>query len=245
MAATTGIGSAILGPLAPPPSNGAVSASTPATPSSAKTMQQLMNEIDETRMLVESNTKTLEKIDTGRKKAATNRDRSLEGRTQIRDLTERVVNLQRQMEGMTKDSDKNWPAKSFDKTKQNALKTLTNLSTKLNHADKHLERATGTVPITTAPTTDTQSAPVPAATTEGENTKGLGSLMRKLPFRKKRAATPEVPVTTTQTVPAPLKPADETKKAPTDEVASDEGEEDEESEDDDDDDVISDKKPGK
>jgi hypothetical protein len=232
MAATTGL---------PPP------ASTAGAPP-VKAMKDLMNEIDQARKDIEAEAKILEKIDTGRKKALTNRDRSVEGRTKIRELTERVANLRTQMDAMTKESDPTWPAKTFDKTKKNALKTLTSLSSKLEHADKHLERATGTLPsTTTAPlVTDTQStitpATAPLASTEGEHTKGIGALASTAPLDGRR----KLPSSESPTLTTPGKHADETRKHV---VASDEEEDEEGEEEDvsdvDDDDVVSARKRGK
>ena len=225
----------------PPP------ASTAGAPA-VKTMKDLMSEIDQAKKDIEAEAKILEKIDTGRKKAAANRDRSVEGRTKIRELTERVTNLRTQMEAMTKESDPSWPAKTFDKTKKNALKTLTSLSSKLGHADKHLERATGTLSATTtAPlVTDTQStvppATAPLAPTEGEHAKGIAALASTAPLEGRR----KLPSNESPTITTPGKHANETKK---DVVASDEEEDEEGEEEDvsdvDDDDVISDRKRGK
>jgi uncharacterized phage infection (PIP) family protein YhgE len=231
MAATTGSASALL----VPPS---------AAPTSVKTMEQLMSEIDQAKKDIETETKALEKIDTGRKKAAANRDRSVEGRTKIRQLTEHVATLKQQMEFMTSESDPKWPVKTFDKTKKAALKTLENLTHKLEHADKHLEKVTKTIPATTAPlTTDTQSAAAaPIATTEGENTKGLGALLSRDPITGRKSSTAtELPAISTS-----AKLVDETAPKTTKrEVASDEDDDGEEEDDDDDDgDVISDRKRG-
>jgi prefoldin subunit 5 len=141
-----------------------------------KTMQQLLNEINQVKNDVEASIKTLKRIDTGRKKAAANRDRSVEGRTQIRNLNERINDLQNRMGQMTKESDPTWPAKTFDKSKQDALKTLSSLSNKLNQLDRHLEKATGATHDNTQPVlASTESA-------EGENTKGIGALVRRLSF---------------------------------------------------------------
>jgi len=253
MAATTEAASALLGPLAPPPVG--------TTATSAKTMQHLLNEIDTAKMDVESAARKLEKIDTGRRKGAANRDQSVEGRTQIRDLRERVVNLQRQMDAMTKTTDPNWPISTFDKTKRNALKTITNLSNKLNQVDKHLEKATGATPVPAAPPVDTQStatpanaqpAVVPVAPVAEENTRGIGAFISKLPFGgKKKSASKESLASTAQAVPAPSTSAKETgdgvQKATKDEEAHEDDDDVEEGSDadDDDDDVVSDRKKGK
>ncbi len=85
--------------------------------------------------------------------------------------------------------------------------------------DKHLEKATGTVPVITvpvasAPSTTTpasdQSAAAPTATTEPENAKGIRSLISKLSLTKKKSAFKESLNTTSQTAPTPLKPVDTT-----------------------------------
>ncbi|CAF4972989.1 unnamed protein product [Rotaria sp. Silwood1] len=258
MAAPTGAISAPLGPSAP--SSADTAAAAAATSSSPKSMEQLMNEIDQLKKDVDTTTKTLEKIDTGRKKAAANRDRSVEGRTQIRDLNERLINLQKQIDAMTKDSDPKFPVKKFDKTKKSALKTLSSLSKDLNQVDKHLERATGTIPATTTSTGDLQPAATPAdgqpvaaprVSTETENTKGVGALMRKLPFGgKKKSSSKKSHDTTTPTATEPIhKTDDAAEKKTKDEARSDTEEEEDEEEDEedeeeesDDDDVVSDKK---
>jgi hypothetical protein len=120
--------------------------------------------------------------------------------------------------------------------------------------DKHLEKATGTVPVITvpvagAPSTTTpasdQSAAAPTTTTEPENTRGLQSFISKLPLMKKKSASKESLNTTSQTAPTPLKPVDEAAhKATKDAVASgDEEEEEGEYEgSEDDEDVVSDNK---
>ena len=167
-----------------------------------------MNEVDQIKAEVEANTKTLEKIDTGKKKAAANRDQSLEGRVKVRDLSHRLVNLQKQLDTITKESDPTWPAKTFDKTKQSALKTLKTLSGKLDHADKHLERATGPAPIpTTAPPAEGQAdAGAPAA----PNPKGIAALMGEVPLvgERKQEATVEVPESTIPRPPIPARALD-------------------------------------
>jgi len=127
-------------------------------------MEQLLNQIDQVKIDVEARIKTLIKIDTGHKKAIVNRDRSIEGRIQIKTLIEHIIDLQKQMNIMTKESNPNWPTKKFDKSKQNALKILSNLLNQLNQVDNHLEKATGIIPTTIY----TNIQPV---STEGGNTK--------------------------------------------------------------------------
>ncbi len=86
MAATTGLTPAILGPLAPQPASAAAAAAAPAAISSTvKTMKQLMDEIDQAKIDVETVIKPLEKLDTGRKKAAAHRDEAVKGRIKIRE----------------------------------------------------------------------------------------------------------------------------------------------------------------
>ncbi|CAF1326156.1 unnamed protein product [Adineta steineri] len=242
MAATTAgaASAALLNPIAPP-------AAEPTAPViSGKTMQQLLSEIDQLKIDVEASSKVLEKIDTGRRKGAANRERSVEGRTKVKDLTERLINLQNQVHATTRAPDSKEPVRTFDKTKQNAVKALNNLSNKLNNVDKHLERATGPMPVTTAPPTDVQPAATPAAPAE-ENTKGLRSLVSKLPFgNRNKSASKESLAPTTPAVPAPSKPVEETghetPKTPKDEAIEDDDDVVGESEDEDDDDVVSDKK---
>jgi len=113
-----------------------------------RSMQQLLNQIDQVKIEVEARIETLKKIDTGRTKAIVNRDRSVEGRIQIKTLIEHIIDLQKQMNIMTKESDPNYPPKTFDKSKQNALKILSNLLNQLNQIDNHLEKATGVIPTT-------------------------------------------------------------------------------------------------
>ncbi len=115
---------------------------------SIRSMQQLLNQIEQIKIEVEDRVRPLKKIDTGRKKIITNRDHSVEGRTQIKNLTEHIINLQKQLNLMTKESDPNWPTKTFDKSKQNALKTLSTLLNQLNKVDRHLEKATSAIPTT-------------------------------------------------------------------------------------------------
>jgi hypothetical protein len=131
---------------------------------SIRSMEQLLNQIDQVKIDVE----TRIKIDTGHKKAIVNRDRSVEGRIQIKTLIEHIIDLQKQMNIMTKESDPNWPIKKFDKSKQNALKILSNLLNQLNQVDNHLEKATGIIPTTIY----TNIQPV---STEGGNTKKSAS----------------------------------------------------------------------
>jgi prefoldin subunit 5 len=261
MAATTGLPSAILGPLAPPlASTGApptAAAATAATSSTVKSMKQLMDEIDQAKIDFENTIKPLEKIETGRKKTVSSHDQAVQGRTKIREFNERVLSLQNQITAMTKETDPTYDKNLFDRTKKNGQKSLTDLSHKIDRVDKHLEKATGKTSTTTAPSAGTHSTPpvVSTAVTEGENTKGIGSILNRLPLIRKKAPS-KVPVATTtpETVPTPAKPADEAgdaaRKTTNDKAASDDDDEEEEVEeeeesDDDDDDVISDKKKGK
>jgi len=265
MAATTGLSSAILGPLAPPPASTeapAAAATTAATSSSVKTMKQLMDEIDQVKTDFENTIKPLEKIETGRKKTLAGHDQAVQGRIKIRDFNERIVSLQNQMNAMTKETDPTYDKKLFDKTKKNGEKALTNLSHKVEQVDKHLEKATGQISTTTAPSAGTQSAATPAVVStvvpETENKKGAESLLSKLPFTRKKTSSKVPPATataTSETVPTPAKPADEpvdaaqktTKDKAVSKEEEEEEEEDEENEEsgDDDDDVVSDKKKGK
>jgi prefoldin subunit 5 len=262
MAATTGLSSAILGPLAPPPASteapAAAAATTAATSSSVKTMKQLMDEIDQVKTDFENTIKPLEKIETGRKKTLAGHDQAVQGRIKIRDFNERIVSLQNQMNAMTKETDPTYDKKLFDKTKKNGEKALTNLSHKVEQVDKHLEKATGQISTTTAPSAGTQSTAKPAVVStvvpEAENKKGVRSLLGRLPFTRKETSLKVPPDTTTsETVPTPAKPADEpvdaAQKTTKDKAVSKEEEEEEDEEDeesgDDDDDVVSDKKKGK
>jgi ribosomal protein S15P/S13E len=236
MAAPTGIAAALLGPLAPaaPPPAAAAAATTATSSSTAAGMQQLMNDMDQLKSDVEASTAVLDKIDTGKKSAATNRDQCLEGRTLVRGLTERVVNLQKHLDSMTKDTDPTWPAKTFDKTKKDRVKMLKGLSDKLNRTDKRLEKATGPVSIpTTAPPaqgqTDASASTVP-------NAKGIAALIGDIPLvgEKKPEATPEVPDPTPAVPAVPAKAAEEVKPPISRRLQSPES-----SEDTDNDDVVS------
>ncbi|CAF0794490.1 unnamed protein product [Rotaria sordida] len=154
-----------------------------ATPST-KTMQQLLNEIDQVTINAKENIKTLEKIDTRPKNAIANRDRLIEGRRQIQTLTERINDLEKQMNAMTKESDPNWPIKKFDKSKQNALNTLSDLLNKLKQVDQHLEKATETIPVNDQPSTAS------SVSTQNENSKRFGSPLGKFSFGKTKKAAP-------------------------------------------------------
>ena len=154
MASTDGISSALAGVIVPPSKNviadttteAAAAAPTTTTvttevpASDTQSMEQLLKETNLLKTEVERSAKTLEKIDTGRKKAAANRDRSIEGRQEIQGFNERIDDLRQQMNAMTKDSDPNFPSRQFDKSKRSTLKILSTLSEKLNKVDKHLEK---------------------------------------------------------------------------------------------------------
>ncbi|CAF3309504.1 unnamed protein product [Rotaria socialis] len=216
MAASAGIASALLGPLAPVPlASPAAAAKTDVTPTAKKTMEELLAEIETLKTEVSTATKTLEKIETSKKKASANRERSVEGRTQVRDLTERVSNLQKQMDAMTKDSDPSYPGKKFEKSRKSALKTLTSLGKDLTQVDKHLEKGiTAALPVSTASPADVQSTaasgvdqPVaaPRASPEKENSKGVAALIKRLPLGKKKKKKKSLD----SAAPSPAKPTDE------------------------------------
>ncbi|CAF2554877.1 unnamed protein product [Rotaria sp. Silwood2] len=153
------------------------SSETVAKPST-KTMQQLLNEIDQVKIDAKESIKTLEKVDTRPKKAIANRDRLIEGQRSIKTLTERINDLEQQMNTMTKESNPNWSIKQFDKSKQNALKTLSDLSNKLKQVDQHLEKATETM------SGNTQPLSASTVSTQNENSKGFGALFSKFSFGK-------------------------------------------------------------
>ncbi|CAF3385263.1 unnamed protein product [Rotaria sp. Silwood1] len=184
------------------------SSSATVAMSSTKTMQQLLNEIEQVNIDAKESIKTLEKIDTRPKKAITNRDRSVEGRRELKTLTERINHLEQQMNAMTKESDPNWPIKKFDKSKQNALKTLSDLSNKLKQVDKHLEKATETTPV------NDQSSVVPTTSNQNENAIGFGAFLSKFSFNKTKK-----PASSTTAV--PKKPSSSSSES-TDETTSDE-----------------------
>jgi hypothetical protein len=119
----------------------------------------------------------LEQIDTGHINADDNGDRLVEGRTEIKNLMEHIIDLQHQMDVMRKESDPNWPIQTFDEAKQNALKTLSNLS-------NQIEKAIGTIPIAIRP--NTPSSVDSTVSTEDESVKGVGALITKLPFNNTR-----------------------------------------------------------
>jgi hypothetical protein len=205
-------------------------------------MQQLLNEIDQIKINVEARIKTLEQIDTGDTKAADNDHRLVEGRTQIKNLMEHIIDLQKRMDVMRKESDPNWPIQTFDEAKQNALKILSNLSNQLNQIDKRFEKAIGTIPIrrNTPPIVDS------TVSTEDESVKGVGALITKLPFNNTRK-TPSVSTEdeSVKGVGALITnlPFNNTRKTPSvstsedDETTSDEDEEENE-------DIVTDRKPG-
>lgn len=111
-------------------------------------MQRILDEIEQIAADVEINIKSLKKTDTSSKKAAANRDRSIEGRNKIKQQTEQVEQLQQKMNAMTTESTSEWPIKKFDKSKKDALKTLSNLLNRLNRIDEHLAKVTGPLPST-------------------------------------------------------------------------------------------------
>ncbi|CAF3734640.1 unnamed protein product, partial [Adineta steineri] len=142
-------------------------------------MQQLLNEIDQVKNDAEASIKTLEKIDTERTKGVVDHDRLLQDRRQIYNLNEHIINLQKQMDAMTKESDSSWPIKTFDKTKQKAFETLSNLSKQLNQVDERLERVI-----------NSNVQPVASLTTtiDNGNTKGIDNLVNNLPFNQNKTS---------------------------------------------------------
>ncbi|CAF4248460.1 unnamed protein product, partial [Adineta steineri] len=142
-------------------------------------MQQLLNEIDRVKNDAEASIKTLEKIDTERTKGVVDHDRLLQDRRQIYNLNEHIINLQKQMDAMTKESDSSWPIKTFDKTKQKAFETLSNLSKQLNQVDERLERVINS---------NAQPVASLTTTTDNGNTKGIGNLVNNLPFNQNKTS---------------------------------------------------------
>jgi hypothetical protein len=212
-----------LGPFASPPPRPRV-----GTAISSRSMQQLLNQIDEVKIDIETRIRTLKQIDIGSKKVVANRDRSLEGRIQIKNLIEHIINLQKQMNVMTKESDPNWPTKTFDKSKQNALEILSNLLNQLNQLDKHLEKATGTIP--TAIYANAQ--PI---STEDRNSKGIEAFSRPFPYdNTKKTASSTTDIRRTPS----LSESDE-------ETTSDEDDEEESENEEGDEYIVTDKKQGK
>jgi len=138
-----------------------------------QTMQNLLNEINQIKNEVEACIKTLKRIDS----AATNHDRLVKGRIQIKNLNDRITDLRKQMNSMTKESDPTWSIKTFDKSKQNALNTLSDLSKQLNQFDKYLEEATESISIASN------------TSIESNKTKGLGASVRRLSFEDSKKTT--------------------------------------------------------
>ncbi|UJR36136.1 hypothetical protein I4U23_028870 [Adineta vaga] len=117
-------------------------------------MQKLLDEIDQVK--IDIRTYEEETIDDD--------DDDDESQTEIRNFNERIINLQKQMNAMTKELDPDWPVETFDQVKQNALKILFNLSERLNRINQHLEETTYITPRPFVPsTTDENIKGVPSA----------------------------------------------------------------------------------
>ncbi|UJR09957.1 hypothetical protein I4U23_014181 [Adineta vaga] len=234
MAAPSAIAAGLLGPAAPPTTTSTTSETT------EKTREQILDEIEKLKQEAESAVKVLGKIDTGGRKAVENRDAAVKGRAQIDDLKKRIESHQQELKDMKEPPPTDPLYRTFFKRRTDAGKILANLTKKVDQTDKHLKRSTDTIPSTTATSTD-----APAASTEGENSRGLGALLGKLPFGKSKSASKESLVPTTPATAAAPPPPTTTTEKPGEETDEDE-EEDEGSEEvddeEDDEDVISDRK---
>ena len=220
MAASSGI-AALRGPLAPP----VAESTTPAT--SDKPRKQILDEVDSIKREIESAVKTLEKIDTGRRKAEANRAEAGKGRVQVDELKKRIASLGEEVKEMQQPppGDELYP--TFFRRKTDATKTLTDLAKKLEKVDKHLKRAADTIPTTAASVADAHSAAVPIAATtapaEEQNNKGVTSLLGWSLFgSKKKSASRESLASTTPAAPPAANPPKE-KGQETRETADDQG----------------------
>ncbi|CAF3362720.1 unnamed protein product [Rotaria socialis] len=182
-----------------------------------KTMQQLLDDIDKVKANSKLTLKSFEKIDAGSTKMAANRNNSIEGRRQIKTIIEHIQTLEREMKAMTKESDPNWPAKTFDRTKIDALNTLSNLIDELNRFDQNLVKTTEAVEKT-APVNIQYSK----RSSSDETSNGVEDYDSKLPVRDTNKTI--TPATTIQK-----------RTSSTDKTASDDDDDDEEEEDGDDD----------
>ncbi|CAF1418005.1 unnamed protein product [Adineta ricciae] len=235
MATSSAIAAGLRGPAAPP-----------TTVSTAdRTREQILADVEKLNQEGESAVKVLKNIDTGRKKAAENRDAATKGRIQIDDLKKRIDTHLKEVKEMQEPPTTDPMHNTFYRKKADASKLLTNLTKKLDQVDKNLKKLVDTIP-------STAGAATPAAPAESENSKGLGALLDRFPFgsRKKSAsreslATSSPAATTTAAAPVAEKPVEgtgqETSKKTTEEQ-DDEDEEGSDEEDDDDEDVVSDKK---
>ena len=104
MAASGGIGAALVGALGPPATQPATTTTAEATVP-AKALQTLMSEIDVLKPEVESANKRLEKIDLSKKKIDEHRAEAIKGRTEIQTFRQRIDDLDKQLKAMTKDKD--------------------------------------------------------------------------------------------------------------------------------------------
>ncbi|CAM4807319.1 unnamed protein product [Rotaria magnacalcarata] len=143
-----------------------------------KTMQQLLDDIDQVKANSKLTLKSFEKINAGSTKMTANRDKSIEGRRQIKTIIEHIQNLEREMKAMTKESDPNWPAKTFDRTKIDALNTLSNLIDELSRFDQNLVKTTETIEKT-APVNIQYSK----TSSSDENSNGVEDYDSKLSIR--------------------------------------------------------------
>lgn len=251
-------------PLAPPPATTDTmsSTATPALTTTAKNLEQLMKEIDEAKVLVDTTTKRLDKIELGRKRTVAARDEAIAGRTELEGLKGKITNLQTQVNATASATDPT--PRTFEKRQKNANNALKDLVKKVDNADKRLEKGIGPMPAppaatagALATTTPAIGTPAPAAgataPAEAENAKGIRSFVDKIPLLKKKTASKEsLNATPPTTVPPPATTAADTTKKPVKDTAADEEDDDDEDvegsdidDDDDDEDVVSEKKSGK
>jgi hypothetical protein len=127
---------------------------------STKNFHELSQEVNQIKSDIETKTKVWDKIDVGKKKAAENHDRCVQGRIDIRNLLGRVNQLQQDIQSITKEMDPTRTPKVFEKNKRDALKTLSNMSSKLNNSDKHLEKLAKTIPVVPATENPTETNPL-------------------------------------------------------------------------------------
>lgn len=260
MAASSGAAAVVSAlPLAPPPATtdtmsttGAPSLTTTTpTATSAKSLEQVMKEIDETKILVDTATKRLDKIEFGRKKTATTRDEAIAGRTELQGFKTRISDLQTQVNATAKASDP--IPRTFEKRQKNANSSLKDLVKKIDSADKRLEKGIGSMPAAPPTTINALAATNPAigtpapvagatAPAKAENSKGIRSFVDKIPLLKTKTGSKES-LNATSPPPPPPPAVDTTKKAVKD-TAADSEEEYGSEVDEDDDDVVSEKKPG-
>ena len=104
-----------------------------AARSPARTLQELLNEIERVQADVQTRVSISKSGDATGPTAANNG----------RDLRDRLTHLQRQMETVRNDSTPPWPSTQFDQSKQRALETLSGLFKQLDSVDPQRQQTTG------------------------------------------------------------------------------------------------------